>query len=87
MANKVRVGVACPIPGERAAFIEWLEDTGYEPVPMLDLDSVGRDLSARPIEALIADVRFVPAIELPRIVRLLGPESSAASRRGPRHGA
>lgn len=73
MANKIRVGVACPIPGERAAFIEWLDGSGYEPVPMLDLDSVGRDLSVRPIEALISDVRFVPATELPRVVRLLGP--------------
>lgn len=73
MATKVRVGVACPIPGERAAFIEWLDAAGYEPVPMLDLDSVARDVSVRPIEALIADVRFVPASELPRIVRILGP--------------
>ncbi|MDO8680708.1 MAG: hypothetical protein Q7R30_19500 [Acidobacteriota bacterium] len=73
MSIKVRVGVACPIPGERAAFIEWLDGAGYEPVPMLDLDSVARDLSVRPIEALIADVRFVPATELPRIVRILGP--------------
>jgi hypothetical protein len=73
MATKVRVGVACPIPGERAAFIEWLNGAGYEPVPMLDIDSVARDLSTRPIEALISDARFVTAIDLPRIVRLLGP--------------
>lgn len=72
MASKVRVGVACPIPGERAAFIEWLETAGYEPVPMLDLDSV-RDFAARPIEALISDSRFVPVTELPRIVKFLGP--------------
>ena len=73
MPSIVRIGVACPIPGERAAFSEWLDAAGYEPVPMLDLDTAGRDPSLRPIEALIADVRFVPPIELPRIVRLLGP--------------
>lgn len=72
MSSKVRIGVACPIPGERAAFIEWLDAAGYEPVPMLDLDSVARELGSRPIEALISDARFVPASELPRIVRLLG---------------
>jgi len=73
MSSKVRVGVACPIPGERAALTEWLAGAGYEPVPMLDLDSVARELGARPIEALIADGTFVPATELPRIVRILGP--------------
>ena len=73
MSSKIRIGVACPIPGERAAFAEWLDAAGYEPVPMLDLDSVARELGMRPIEALISDTRFVPASELPRIVRLLGP--------------
>ena len=29
--NTVKVGVACPIPGERAAFLEWLTHAGYEP--------------------------------------------------------
>lgn len=72
MSNKVRIGVACPIPGERAAFLEWLSAAGYEPAPMLDLDCMARDLGARPVEALIADAALVPAIELPRVVRLLG---------------
>jgi hypothetical protein len=71
MPCNVRIGVACPIPGERAAFLEWLSAAGYEPVPMLDLDSI-RELGARPIEALIADAALVPAVELPRVVRLLG---------------
>jgi hypothetical protein len=73
MPTKVRVGVACPIAGERAAFTEWLDAAGYDPVPMLDLDSVAVHLTVRPIEALIADVRFVSASELPRVVRALGP--------------
>ena len=68
-----RIGVACPILGERAAFMDWLSAAGYEPVPMLDLDLLGRDLSARPVEALIADVALVSAADLPRLIRLLGP--------------
>jgi hypothetical protein len=71
-SNQVKIGVACPIPGERAAFLEWLNLAGYEPVPMLDIDSVGRDLPSRPIEALIADVSLVSAADLPRIVKTLG---------------
>lgn len=67
-----RIGVACPILGERAAFLDWLSAAGYEPVPMLDLDLLARDLSTRPVEALIADVSLVPAIDLPRLVRILG---------------
>lgn len=67
-----RIGVACPILGERAAFMDWLQAAGYEPVPMLDLDVLARDLSTRPIEALIADVALVPAADLPRLIRILG---------------
>jgi hypothetical protein len=72
-ANPVKIGVACPLPGERAAFLEWLTDTGYVPVPMLNLDSVAKDLPTRPIEALIADVALVSATDLPRVVKMLGP--------------
>lgn len=71
-SNTVKVGVACPIPGERAAFLEWLTLAGYEPVPMLDLDSIARE-PARPVEALIADVSLVSKNDLPRVVRSLGP--------------
>lgn len=67
-----RIGVACPIPGEHAAFLEWLSAAGYEPVPMLTLDLLARDLSMRPVEALIADVSLVPAVDLPRLIRILG---------------
>ena len=49
MSSKVRIAVACPIPGERAAFMEWLSGAGYEPIPMLDLDCIARDLGARPV--------------------------------------
>jgi hypothetical protein len=71
-ANSVKVGVACPIPGERAAFGEWLSAAGYEPMPMISIDNVGRDLNTKPLEALIADVSLVSAAELPRLVKILG---------------
>jgi hypothetical protein len=76
-ANKNKIGVACPLPGERAAFLEWLSGTDYEPVPMLNLEVAAKDLSARSmearIEALIADVSLVSAADLPRVVKMLGP--------------
>ena len=72
-SNSVRIGVACPIPGERAAFLEWLSGAGYEPVPMISIDSVTRELAAgRSLEALIADVALVSKADLPRVVRTLG---------------
>ena len=72
-SHSVRIGVACPIPGERAAFLEWLKLAEYEPVGMIDIDTLGRDLSTRPIELLIADVSLVPAADLQRVVKALGP--------------
>ena len=71
-ANHVKIGVACPSPGERAAFTEWLNAAGYQAVPMMSLETVARDMSANPFEALIADVKLVSAADLPRIVKLLG---------------
>ena len=53
--------------------MEWLTLAGYEPVPMISIDAIGRDLSTRPIEALIADVSLVPKTQLPHVVRVLGP--------------
>ena len=72
-ATTVKIGIACPITGERAAFIDWLTMAGYEPVPMLTLDNLSRDLTTRPVEALIADVALIKPADLPRIVKLLGP--------------
>lgn len=71
-AHTIRIGIACPITGERAAFLEWLSLAGYEPVPMLSIDTLGRELTTRPLEALIADVSLVSAADLPRIVKILG---------------
>lgn len=73
-SNAVKIGVACPIPGERAAFLEWLSLAGYDPAPMISLDAVGRELTAaQPIEALIADVSLVSKADLARLIRVLGP--------------
>lgn len=71
-ANTVKIGLACPIPGERAAFQEWLIEAGYQAVPMMSLESVTREMKANPFEALIADVALVSAADLPRIVKLIG---------------
>ena len=71
-ANLVKIGVACPIAGERAAFLEWLQLAGYEPVTVGNIEDV-REMSARPIEALIADVALISPLDLPRIVKMLGP--------------
>ncbi|MBY0496857.1 MAG: hypothetical protein K2Y23_21820 [Cyanobacteria bacterium] len=75
MANShaVKVGVACPIPGERAAFLEWLTLAGYEPVPMLNIEGLAHELSSRPVQALICDVKLIPKKDLPRLVKALGP--------------
>jgi hypothetical protein len=72
-ASPVKIGVACPIAGERAAFLEWLTLAGYAPVSMVAIDTVFRDMATRPIEALIADVSLVSPSDLPRIVKMLGP--------------
>jgi len=73
-SNSIKIGVACPIPGERAAFIEWLSLAGYEPAPMISLDSIGRELTtAQPIEAVIADVSLVSKADLARLIKVLGP--------------
>lgn len=75
-ANLIRIGVACPKTGERAAFLEWLKAAGYEPVPMITVDALASDMATKPIEALIADVSLVSAADLPRIVKILGPNRS-----------
>jgi len=72
-SHPVKIGVACPIPGERAAFMEWLKLAGYEPVPMISIDAIGQEMSTRPIEALIADVALISKADLPRVVKALGP--------------
>ena len=59
MARTPRIGLACPLPGERAALIDWLAAGGFEPVPMIDAEAVGRELAGSGFEALVADVNVV----------------------------
>ena len=68
----VKIGLACPIPGERAAFQEWLIEAGYQAVPMMSLESVVGEMKATPFEALVTDVSLLTATELPRFVRTIG---------------
>jgi len=67
-----RIAVACPVPAERAAFLEWLASAGYEPVPMLGLDAIVRE-SDRGFEALIADFDLVVRADAAPFIRMLGP--------------
>jgi hypothetical protein len=71
MNPRVRIGVACPVLSERAAFLEWLSAAGYEPVPMLDLSAVGSG-EMRSYELMIADTALAPARALPLILKHLG---------------
>jgi hypothetical protein len=73
MSTRIRIGIACPNPGERAAFIEWLDAAGYEPVPMLEVQSIVSGIETRPMEALLIDNRIAPASEMPALIRALGP--------------
>ncbi len=67
------MGVVCSGLGERAAVLEWLNAAGYEPIAMLDLDGLPRELSTRSIEGLIVDVALIPPQDLQRLIRTLGP--------------
>jgi hypothetical protein len=67
-----RIGIACPLPGERAILLEWLDAGGYEPVPMLDLSALASTLETRPMEALVADASLVSETSLPGVIRTLG---------------
>jgi hypothetical protein len=51
--------------------MEWLDAAGYEPRPMLDLDSLARDLESRPIEVLIADAMLTRPVDLPLVIKTL----------------
>jgi hypothetical protein len=72
MTPRIRVGVACPIPAERATFIEWLDGANYEAVPMLDVTSVVGHMESRPVEVLIADAGAFAADEIFFLLKLLG---------------
>ena len=67
------VGIACPVPSERAAFVEWLAAAGYQPVSMRDVRALARDLKQQPIEALVASAEVVSQVGLPTVLKILTP--------------
>jgi hypothetical protein len=70
--SRPRIGIACPIPGERAALIEWLEAGGYTPVPMSEATSIARELESDAFEVLIIDSDLASAGDTPSVLRNLG---------------
>jgi hypothetical protein len=72
MARQPRIGLACPIPGERAALLEWLSSAGYDPVPMIESASITRELAAGGFEALIVDSALVSGADAAPWLRVLG---------------
>jgi hypothetical protein len=72
LTHRISIGVGCHRPGERAAVLDWLNDAGYDPVPLLELTRVLEEVAARRIEAVVADVEFVGTGEVAGLVRRLG---------------
>jgi hypothetical protein len=72
VARRPRIGLACPIPGERAALLEWLSAAGYDPVPMIESDSIARELTGDGFEALITDWALVADSDSSPWLRMLG---------------
>lgn len=71
MSIRSHVGVACPIPEERGALLEWLTSSGFAPVPMIDAESIGRQLETGGFEVLAIDAELLrPAASM---LRMLGP--------------
>ena len=73
MTSRPRIGLAFPRPGERAAFQEWLDSAGFEPVPMIDVGSIARVLDGASFEALIIDDELLASGDTPFVLRRLGP--------------
>ncbi len=67
------VGIACSVPSERAAFVEWLAAVGYQPLSMRDLRALTRYLKQQPIEALVASAEVVSQLGLPTVLKILTP--------------
>lgn len=55
MSERAAVAVLCPSITERASIIDWLSQSGYQPVALPDLLSLDQHLHGHPIEALVMD--------------------------------
>jgi hypothetical protein len=72
VTHRIAIGVGCHRPSERAAVLDWLNDGGYDPVPLADLSRVSDEVLSRRIEVVVADVEFVGSGEVASLVRRLG---------------
>lgn len=59
MSSSPRVGVACPVSGERAAFADWLRSAGLEPVLLVDACLVSADVTGLRLTAVVADAALL----------------------------
>ena len=59
MSTIPRVGVACSISGERAAFSDWLRDASLEPVLLVDACRVSSDVAGLRLTAVVADAALL----------------------------
>ena len=73
MSSTPRIGLACPVLSERAAFLEWLTASGFEPVPMFDAEAIARELDREGFQALIADLDVFSRAGASQFMRILGP--------------
>jgi hypothetical protein len=72
MSDLASIALACPQAAERASVVEWLSQSGYNPVAVSDLSHLDEELQFNPIEALVADAALVPRDDLPGLLRRLG---------------
>lgn len=59
MSSIPRVGVACAVAGERAAFSDWLRSAGLEPVLLVDGCMVSSDVAGLRLNAVVADAALL----------------------------
>jgi hypothetical protein len=73
MSDRASIALACTQSAERTSLTDWLSASGYHPVPLPDLSRLDDDLQNNSIEALIADMVFIPREDDVRnLVRRLG---------------
>lgn len=59
MSSSPRIGVACPVSGERAAFADWLRSAGLEPVLLVDACLVSAEVAGLRLTAVVADATLL----------------------------
>jgi hypothetical protein len=73
MPDRASIALACAVHAERTCVSGWLTDSGYDPIALPDLSRLDENLHSHAVEALIADVAYVPREDDVRsLVRRLG---------------